>query len=622
MRAIPNLDEAMVRNHAAPESFSRGANYYRSGAVGDLLLRGSMLQADVEGSQYPSYRVRITLDQGGVTAASCSCPYDWGGWCKHIVAVLLRCIHEPERIAERPALEAQLAELDTAQLRGLLLGLAAADPDAADAIDRQVALIKLAGHAPAAPAGAAARAPERRSPIDQEAIRQQVRLLMRPARRSRYDSYDYDDDDPGGEVIEALRPLLEQAQRFVVGGDARSGLAALEALTTAYFESGGALFEQLIEIFGALEGAAGEFFSELALAWAEAVLSADLTSDERDEWGERLAGWSDQADELGAGQVFDLAVTAADQGWDYPPLQRVLAGEIGEQGAWDGVSPEYADELAQVRLSVLERQGRYQEYLYLAEAEGQIERYVLMLAKLGQSQRALEEGMTYLSAPNELLEVAKVLRERGALDAALQLAEHGLALPATSEGEGPYAYSNEYLKAPLANWTVDLATGMGQRDRALRAAETVMRIAPSLNAYLSMQGLAGAAWASLKPTVLDQLRRSSATSAKVDVFLHEDLIDDAITAVENTHDYTLLERVIATAIGSRPDWAISAATAQAERIMRAAKADRYEYAVNWLRHARDGYIATGRADEWRAYIHEIRITHGRKYKLMGLLERL
>src|SRR5206468_9009533 len=140
----------------------------------------------------------------------------------------------------------------------------------------------------------------------------------------------------------------------------------------------------------------GEFFGDLAEVWAEAILSAELATDERDEWGEKIAGWNDDADEAGAGTSFDLALAAADQGWDYPPLQRVLVGEITDKGAWEDESPHYADDLALVRLRVLERQGRYQEYLYLAQAEGQIERYIVMLAKIGRTQEAVEEGMAYL----------------------------------------------------------------------------------------------------------------------------------------------------------------------------------------------------------------------------------
>ncbi len=145
---IPGLSESSIRAHASPDSFSRGRGYYDRDAVVDLTQRGNTIQGEVEGSQYTPYRIQITFDQGGITTATCTCPYDWGGWCKHIVAVLLACVYEGDEIETKPTLDALLANLDRAQLQALLLGLAARDPNLADSIERQVALLQLANAAP------------------------------------------------------------------------------------------------------------------------------------------------------------------------------------------------------------------------------------------------------------------------------------------------------------------------------------------------------------------------------------------------------------------------------------------------------------------------------------------
>jgi uncharacterized Zn finger protein len=622
---IPSLTEATIRAHSAPESFSRGQAYYRNGAVSGLMLRGNELHAEVEGSQYTPYRVRIAFDQGGVATASCSCPYDWGGWCKHIVAALLASLHNTGPIVARPPLEALLADLDRAQLQRLLLGLAERDPDLADAIDRQIGLLRLTD---AAPQTRSAGAPARRSPIDQAAIRQQVQFAMRPHRRGRYgdyeDDYGYDDEDPGGEVVEAVRPLLDRAREFISSGDARNALEILDALSAEYLAGCRALSEQLDEIYGLgiADVSAGEFLGELGEAWAEAILSADLSDDERHEWGERIADLRDEAADLDVGEALDIALTAAEQGWAYPPLQRVFAGEITELGAWDGPSPEFADELALIRLRVLERQGRTQEYLYLAEAEGQTELYLLMLARLGRTAEAVAEGLQHLTTPQDALALAKVLREQGDQDGAWKIAEHGLALPEPQPADGYTGYFIESRKAELADWAVDLAAGMGLSDQALRAVELSFRAAPSLKTYLRAQDLAGAQWNQLRAKLLDTLRRSGSAAAKVDVLLHEGLIDDAIAAVGRGASDDLLERVMDAAAASRPGWVIAAATAQAEQIMRAGDSQHYERAVAWLRRARDAFRANGRAADWQGYLAGVRAQHGRKYKLMGLIEKL
>jgi hypothetical protein len=98
----PQLTEAAIRQYASAESFERGSAYYEQGQVTSPVLRGTTLYAEVEGSEAFPYLVRCTCATGGSIEASCTCPYDWGGWCKHIVAVCLCLIHEPETIEERP----------------------------------------------------------------------------------------------------------------------------------------------------------------------------------------------------------------------------------------------------------------------------------------------------------------------------------------------------------------------------------------------------------------------------------------------------------------------------------------------------------------------------------------
>jgi uncharacterized Zn finger protein len=45
----------------------------------------------------------------------------------------------------------------------------------------------------------------------------------------------------------------------------------------------------------------------------------------------------------------------------------------------------------------------------------------------------------------------------------------------------------------------------------------------------------------------------------------------------------------------------------------------YQEAVNWLAKARMAYIQSGQQSEWQAYRKQLVDTHGRKRKLMGLI---
>ena len=73
--------------------------------------------------------MRIALREGGVAEALCTCPYSFGGWCKHVVAVLLVALEEPEVVEERPPFGETLAALDRTDLAALLAALADERPE-------------------------------------------------------------------------------------------------------------------------------------------------------------------------------------------------------------------------------------------------------------------------------------------------------------------------------------------------------------------------------------------------------------------------------------------------------------------------------------------------------------
>ena len=592
---IPALSESIIRQQASAESFLRGENYYRRGAVVSLVERGNLLKAKVEGSHYEPYRVGITFDEGGITGAVCSCPYAWGGWCKHIAATLLACLDDPEKTEVRPTLDVLLADLDREQLQSLLLHLATRDPYVADEIEGQIVFLRSVPADSQAPQ--AGTPPARHTPVDPQPVRRQVSGILHSLDRMRSSEAYW---HVGG-VVDQVRQLLNQVQGFVEAGDGRNALILLEAITDEYVEGWLCVDDS--------DGYAGGFFGELGEIWTEASLVADLSPTERKQWAQKLTRWQSEIDDYGVEDVFDAAQAAVIQGWDHPALQRVLQGEITRQGAWEDEAPWYADDLTIARLRVLERQERYQEYLYLAKAEGRMEPYVVMLARLGRVQEAVNEGLQVLNAPDQFLSLAKILREQSELTAALRVAEHGLTL--------------EGSKGLLAAWLRDLADGMGEPERHLEAAMVAFRAIPSMSAYLRVRDLVGEGWPQLREDLLSYLRHSSSVfsaQTHVDIFLHEGLLDDAITAVEKGASYDLLERVMDAAITHRPDWVIQAGRQQAERIMDAGRAKYYHHAVGWLEKARAAYRAAGREVDWQTYLAEVRTHHSRKYKLMGLLK--
>jgi len=583
---IPALSEATIRHHAIAQSFERGEAYYRSGSVYALVQRGNTLSARVEGSEADPYRLNIHFDSGGITSATCSCPYDYEGWCKHIVATLLACLHQPEQIEQRPELAVLLSPLNREQLQTIVQNLAHEEPEWLDAIEYQITRLTQSN-------ATTSQKVTCRTTIDPKPIERQVKWII--------DRYLEQWNDAS--ALDEIREMMQKADAFLEQGDGDNALIILGAITRAY-----------VQDWMNLDGSSGEsgaFFEELDDALTEAILSAELIASDCQQWQKELKAWQKEVDDYGV-DSFAISLAALEQGWDYPPLQRVLQGEITELGAWDDEAPGFADDLAQIRLTILERQGKYQEYLYLAEAEGQIDRYLQMLAKLGRTEEAIAQAQQQMSTAEEAWTLAQTLRKQGKLEQALSIATQGLSL-------GGY---NQYR---LAVWTSELAEGINQ-EVALQARLTAFQLQPSLPDYLKVQELAGDQWKSLRQKLLTKLRGLSDdlhAEEKVAIFLHEGLIDAAISTVDQLSSYqsNIIYPVMDAAVTYRPEWVIENARRRAESIMNAGKAQYYYYAIQWLHKVRAALLQLGHQQEWQQYRKELMQTHSRKRKLVLMLQK-
>ncbi len=606
----PRLTEALVRELAEGETFRRGQSYYRQGAVQNLTRRGNRLTAEVEGSDYDPYQVVITLDSDGVEDAECTCPYDWGGVCKHIVATLLHYINKQEEAEERPPLDTLLAPLQAEHLRDILLTLAEEHPDLADEIEaRAVALSALSTPKQEKVAGKGKQpspSPPPPTPtpaIDPALYRRQVRNALRSAdHMSSSEAY----WQVGG-IADEVYSVAKQALPFLEAGDGRSALAILEAVTEEYIAGWTYLDD--------LDGELGDRFNDLGALVTEAILTANLSPAERKKWAKRLEEWQGEVGEYGIDEAFGAAEAAIEQGWDHPPLKRILSGQTDKRAAFEfGAQRWYAEELARARLNVLERQGRTQEYLYLAEAERQVDLYLTMLVKLGRIEQAVKDGLNYLATADDAMLVAKALREHGAVEEAMHIAERGLELEGNHTG--------------LARWLRDLAKDSGQGERALGAALAAFRERPDIADYEAISSLAGDNWPQLREELLTSLRKMAASTRDcrpfIEIFLREGLVDDALAALQADPyaGYAQREMVADAAITTHPEWVIETAWRQASEIIEGGKSGYYATAARWLERAREASATVGHSDDWRARVEDLLSRHRRKHSLTPHLQAL
>jgi len=358
--------ESAIRSYASEQSFEREREYYLSGAIYNAVRQGNTLLAECVGTE--TYHLRVELDENNLQFASCTCPYEFGGYCKHLVALLLTYIHKPEEFSERKSIPALLENMDKAALVAILTKLADRNPELYTWLKTSlpITVVKDANSKPKPVV----------SQVSEPAWRKHIKNILRPGR-----GY-YDDYESTSGVSSELDEVTISAGELLAAGDAQGVitilLALLDELSDAY------------EMFDDSDGELGESADFAGEILAEAILSVDLNEQER------------------------------------KTLERKLALEHG----WE-THPEYVNDfttdLNNAKLNVLERQGRTDEFLALCHQTGQHLRYTLKLLQFERTDEAIRAAYQ-LADPNHVLEIARKLCEANRLTEAITLAEQGLKL--------------------------------------------------------------------------------------------------------------------------------------------------------------------------------------------------
>jgi uncharacterized Zn finger protein len=104
-----------IKELCTKASFERGQRYFEDGRVRIRELSPSRVTAAVAGTS--NYRVEVDLeDEKGISAA-CTCPYDWEGYCKHIVATLLAVEEGGEEIEDMAKMSSEKQQSTEALLK-------------------------------------------------------------------------------------------------------------------------------------------------------------------------------------------------------------------------------------------------------------------------------------------------------------------------------------------------------------------------------------------------------------------------------------------------------------------------------------------------------------------------
>jgi uncharacterized Zn finger protein len=570
------ISETALKSLSSTESYARGNELYRSGAIYDIFRQENILTGKCEGSSAPFYQLRVTIDEGGIQEASCTCPYDWGGYCKHIIALILTYIHDPDTFVEQQRVEELLTDLDKESLVRLIGKMVDKDLDLYLWLQTAVRSASLKSKP-------AQSREKRMTQVSKTEYRKQIQSILHSLggyRRS--EAYWM-----MGGMVSQLQQVRESAYAFLDSGDPEGALVILSTLLTEVSGS----FEE----FDDSDGELGTFIDELALPMVEAILSADLSESERSWMAKELEPVINELSDYGIDQL-DVIFAALEKGW-------AVAKRFDPED-FDGTI------LIEAQLNVLERQNRADEFLQLCMETGQYLRYILKKIEVGGYDQAVATAWKTLTQGSEALLVAKGLRDAGRLDDAIQLAEKGLDL--------------EGSKHDLGVWLGPIEETQGRFEQAIQAYQAAFTSLPSLELYQTLKKLSGQNWEAIKPALMRVFEGDRFAGEMVDIYLFEKEWDAAIAAADRLGDwqYNLVAKVADGVIAVRPDWVIQASRKQAQALIDKTQSKYYAIAAHWLTKMKQAYLSTGRKAEWQAYLDDLKSTYSRRPALQAELKKV
>lgn len=300
---LPRLTEAHVRELASEKSFDRGEAYYHDGSVLEPVRQERELRAQCQGSDYEPYQVSATLSKSGIAETSCTCPYDYGGICKHIVALLLTYVHEPQSFRSIPPLTVLLAGRSQEELITLIGEMIRREPELLSLVELSVET----GHA------------ARGNPPDVSVYRRQTRRALR--------------HESEHVVEKELRALREVAARAAKASDWLNAGAIYHAVLDEAVRGYDDMLREIDE-----DGGIAVVIDEFALGLSQCLKNSKVDAQTRRAWLETLLE-AELADiEMGG---IDLAPSARetilehadDEEWLW--IEGRLNAAMSKSGGWE-----------------------------------------------------------------------------------------------------------------------------------------------------------------------------------------------------------------------------------------------------------------------------------------------
>jgi uncharacterized Zn finger protein len=575
-RHQPKITEDKIRKLATGTSFDRGKQYYSRGAITGSMRQDNRIWAECYGSEL--YRVSAVLTKSNVTNLACSCPYDWGGICKHEVAFLLTYLHQPEAFQIIPPLRELLANHSRDDLLTLLDRVLQQDPDLLTSLE----------------IAAETSAPQTSGkPIDTSAYRRQIQRTLR--------------GDDMRTIAKALEPSLKMAEQLYDAGDSfNAGCFYQVLLDEITFSYDGEL--QSIDY----DGDVACFSQDAAAGLGNCLADAAIDSTMRQNW---------------LNSLLDSVLADIDLGgidFAYGASEAII--EFATDDEWPILEARMRQKISQLAEQPWERWSRDRLAGLIAER----------LQYVGEGA-ASEDVMLELSSPEQQI---FILVKQGKYDAAISMAKRHLqkapglvtqfadALVSAGEAKKALRYMVDEYTADASystgGWLAKYHREQGDAKTALKYEEAGFIHRPLLENYQQIQKLAGplGSWPRVRSRLLKQLTEKKRWDLLVEIAIDEKDADQALKLAKNLPTYQQTPLKLKIAKISDPKAAIAIYEELVHGAIARKNRSAYQEATQYLQSIQKLRKLAKTSKEWKQYIQRVRDQYPTLKALQSELDRL
>lgn len=566
---IPTISEQEIAKLANSQSFTRGLEYYNQNLIQYAIRQGGKLSGTCQGSML--YTVNVVLEKNGVKSSKCSCPYRYGGICKHLVAFLLTYVRQPKLFHVIPPVKEILGNHTKDDLINLIEEMTENYPDL-------IGLLQLS-------TPKSAKSKQSQQPIDLIFYTQKVMRVL--------NIEDYEDLE---NAVDELHNFDKKANQLILNQDYLNAGNLYQLFLEAMNDNYDDILTQ-IDYDGDICSFAHNFVEGLGKC-------LELGKTEIDE--EQQLSWL-----LTLLDAFfhDLDLGGIDYAYN---VDDYLLKYANDQ-KWQAIEKEIKSRLItnknkwsqQAMLNLLLEAKRLQNNS--SEVEELIEKYsihedkVFFLLEQNKIAEAIEIAEKHLVNNSRIIEkFADALIERGLNDQALQLV---LLAKHKNKGRSYDQWLNQYYE----KYDGYHITWEWQ--------EKLFWQEPSLNNY---QGLANLGkkekekWQSLQNTIKQQLAEQEKWQLLIDIALWEvniDLILDLLPKLDKQDKSTTLCKTIQTLKTNQPAKIIPIYQEFVEVMIAEKQRKSYQAATGYLLTIKQLYEKINQLPAWDKYIKQLRFRH-------------